>query len=107
MSILDHKKLKQVIGVPQSVTILAYLCLGYVSPFQAQPDLETAGWRRRIPVERLIHDERWGNRIYSKGGDGDADHQASIQERRRRKTRLAGGQPVWKDSDASRSLRHD
>lgn len=62
VSILDHEKLKRVIGVPQSVTVLAYLCLGYVSKFEAQPDLETAGWRSRIPVGRLIHYESWGNR---------------------------------------------
>ncbi len=62
VSILDHEKLKRVIGVPQSVTVLAYLCLGYVSKFEAQPDLETAGWRSRIPVGRLIHYESWSNR---------------------------------------------
>lgn len=107
VSILDHKKLKQVIGVPQSVTILAYLCLGYVSQFQAQPDLEAAGWRRRIPVERLIHDERWGNRIYSKGGDGDADHQGLYKNGRRRKNQTGRRTAGVERQSASRSLRHD
>lgn len=55
VSILDHEALKRVVGVPKSVTILAYLCLGYVSKFEPAPDLETAGWRNRIPVSRLIH----------------------------------------------------
>ncbi|MFI5224858.1 MAG: 5,6-dimethylbenzimidazole synthase, partial [Nitrospirales bacterium] len=47
---------------PRPVKVLAYLCLGYVSEFAAQPDLEAAGWRARIPVEQLIHHESWGNK---------------------------------------------
>ncbi len=61
VSILDYEALKRVLGVPKPVTVLAYLCLGYVSEFAAQPDLENAGWRERIPVENLIHYESWGN----------------------------------------------
>lgn len=61
VSILDHGELKRVLGVPTSVTVLAYLCLGYVSDFATQPDLERAGWRERIPVANLIHYESWGN----------------------------------------------
>ena len=85
VSILDHEKLKRVIGVPQSVTVLAYLCLGYVSQFEAQPDLEVAGWRSRIPVDRLIHDEFWGNRIHDTRGDKNAHHQGLHKNRGRRK----------------------
>lgn len=61
VSILDYEALKQVLGVPKPVTVLAYLCLGYVSEFATQPDLESAGWRERIPVDNLIHYESWGN----------------------------------------------
>ena len=61
VSILDHGALKRVLGVPKPVKILAYLCLGYVSDFSTQPDLERAGWRERIPVDNLIHYESWGN----------------------------------------------
>jgi 5,6-dimethylbenzimidazole synthase len=85
VSILDHLALKQVVGVPPSVTVLAYLCLGYVSEFEAQPDLETVGWRRRIPVQQLIHYESWGNRIHHEGENQDAYHQGLYKNRRRRK----------------------
>ncbi|OQW30979.1 MAG: 5,6-dimethylbenzimidazole synthase [Nitrospira sp. SG-bin2] len=61
VSILDHGALKRVLGVPKPVKMLAYLCLGYVSDFATQPDLERAGWRERIPVDNLIHYESWGN----------------------------------------------
>lgn len=62
VSILDHGALKRMLGVPKPVTMLAYLCLGYVSDFATRPDLETVGWRERIPVEQLIHYESWGGR---------------------------------------------
>lgn len=61
VSILDHEALKRVLAVPKPVKILAYLCLGYVSDFETQPDLERAGWRERIPLDNLIHYESWGN----------------------------------------------
>ncbi len=63
VSILDHGALKQVLGIPRPIKVLAYLCLGYVSDFATQPDLETAGWRTRIPVTELIHYESWGNKV--------------------------------------------
>ena len=63
VSILDHSALKRVLGVPKPVKVLAYLCLGYVSNFATQPDLATAGWRERIPLEHLIHYESWGNTV--------------------------------------------
>lgn len=68
VSILDHGALKRVLGVPKPVKVLAYLCLGYVSDFATKPDLETAGWRARIPVEKLIHYESWGNTVTGSEG---------------------------------------
>src|SRR5262245_19195826 len=72
VSILDHGALKEVLGIPRPVKILAYLCLGYVSDFAAQPDLEIAGWRARIPVNQLIHYESWGNTRESNNRNGHA-----------------------------------
>jgi 5,6-dimethylbenzimidazole synthase len=69
VSILDHRALKQVLGIPRPVKVLAYLCLGYVSEFATQPDLETAGWRARIPLDQLIHHEAWGNKAISVADD--------------------------------------
>lgn len=61
VSILDYDALKDVLGIPQSVWIIAYLCVGYVKAFGDQPDLEKAGWRRRVPLDQLVHYEAWGN----------------------------------------------
>src|SRR5574337_315725 len=68
VSILDHGALKRVLRVPKSVTVLAYLCLGYVSNFATQPDLQIAGWRELIPLEQLIHYESWGRTVTERKG---------------------------------------
>src|SRR5439155_25140462 len=81
VSILDHGTLKQVIGIPRPVKVLAYLCSGNVSGFATQPDLETAGWRARIPVDQLIHYEAWGNTIPADRRNGDAPHEGLHENR--------------------------
>jgi 5,6-dimethylbenzimidazole synthase len=93
VSILDHGAVKRVLGIPRPVKVLAYLCLGYVSEFETRPDLETAGWRSRIPVGRLIHYESWGNRIDGEGRNGDAHHQG-LYENGRRGNNQAGRKPA-------------
>jgi 5,6-dimethylbenzimidazole synthase len=89
VSILDHGALKQVLGIPRSAKMLAYLCLGYVADFAAQPDLATAGWRARIPVDQLIHFESWGKTLESNRRNGDAYHEGVHENGRRRKNKAS------------------
>ena len=60
VSILDFDGLKNTLAIPPGVTVVAYLCLGYVSEFRPQPDLEEKGWETRSPLGRLVHFDRWG-----------------------------------------------
>lgn len=62
VSIVDYDALKRTLGVPRTVKVVAYLCLGYVAEFATRPDLERAGWRARLPVDALTFHERWGCR---------------------------------------------
>jgi len=48
------------VGLPQHLEIVAYLCLGHVGEFAAEPELATAGWARRRPLEWTVHEGRWG-----------------------------------------------
>lgn len=57
VSILDQDRLKEVLGLPKNVVPVAYLCLGHVSEFSDKPELQKAGWRRRLPIEELTHFE--------------------------------------------------
>lgn len=60
VSILDPQQLAGVLGLPEHVYPLAYLCLGYVSEFLDQPELQKKGWRSRLPLEELVHGNGWG-----------------------------------------------
>jgi len=106
VSILDHGALKQMLGIPRSVKMLAYLCLGYVSDFSAQPDLEMAGWRTRIPIEELIHYESWGKKVQGNRRNGDAHHEGVHENRGRGENKASGGTAGVEGLPSSRSLRH-
>jgi 5,6-dimethylbenzimidazole synthase len=60
VSILDQEQLSTALNLPDHVYPLAYLCLGYVSDFLDQPELEAKGWRSRLPLSELVHGDKWG-----------------------------------------------
>lgn len=60
VSILDQNDLSAALNLPESVYPLAYLCVGYVSEFLEQPELEAKGWRSRLPLDELVHRNGWG-----------------------------------------------
>lgn len=60
VSIFDEAELKPILGIPEDIEIIAYLCIGYVSQFNEQPDLQQAGWLKRLPLHELMFYERWG-----------------------------------------------
>lgn len=63
VSILEPRELARVLGLPGGVEPLAYLCLGYVSQFLERPELETRGWRSRLPLQDLVHANVWGGEV--------------------------------------------
>jgi 5,6-dimethylbenzimidazole synthase len=60
VSILDLEELKTTLEIPPALTLVAYLCIGYVSEFRPQPDLEEKGWETRCDLSGLTHFDRWG-----------------------------------------------
>lgn len=48
------------LGIPEGIRPLAWLCLGEVTELQKVPDLERHGWRQKRPVEEAIHLDRFG-----------------------------------------------
>jgi len=69
VSILDVDELRVTLGIPEEVVPVAYLCLGYVKEFGAQPELELKGWEQRTPLAGLIHFERYGAIDEARAGD--------------------------------------
>lgn len=59
VSIIEDDILREALDIPQNIEIIAYLCVGYVSQFKEQPELETAGWLPRRSVESAIHYNKW------------------------------------------------
>ena len=60
VSIFDDKILADILGLPENVKPVAYLCIGYVSQLYAQPELAARGWRQRLNIDELIFEDRWG-----------------------------------------------
>ena len=60
VSILTNEALHKILSIPDHVRPVAYLCLGYASKFAAKPDLENAGWLKRIGLGDVISYEKWG-----------------------------------------------
>lgn len=59
VSIFHDADLKSILGIPDRIEIIAYLCLGYVDELYEQPELEVKGWNRRLPLDELIFEEGW------------------------------------------------
>jgi 5,6-dimethylbenzimidazole synthase len=59
VSIVDLEQLKSTLGIPPALTLVAYLCIGYVSEFRPQPDLEEKGWETRGSLASITHFDRW------------------------------------------------
>tara|TARA_R110002020_G_scaffold16900_12_gene60077 strand:+ start:1911 stop:2591 length:681 start_codon:yes stop_codon:yes gene_type:complete len=59
VSIFHDADLRQILGIPERIEIVAYLCLGYVDELYERPELEVKGWNRRLPLDELIFEDRW------------------------------------------------
>jgi 5,6-dimethylbenzimidazole synthase len=67
VSILEPALLRCALQIPDHITIVAYLCLGYVETFAAEPDLERVGWEKRTPLKSVLSFDR-----YDDGWDKEA-----------------------------------
>ncbi len=59
VSILRRDEAHEILQIPRHLTLVAYLCLGYVTFFPGEPDLERVGWAQRIPLETLVSFNQW------------------------------------------------
>lgn len=67
VSIVKQEQLREVLDIPEDIIPIAYLCVGYVSEFFDQPELERRGWSERLPLSDLIYYDQWGQQ-----GEGEA-----------------------------------
>ncbi|WP_105440529.1 5,6-dimethylbenzimidazole synthase [Neorhizobium sp. T25_13] len=62
VSIFREEDVRALLGIPDRVEIVAWLCLGYTDRLYAEPELALKGWRQRLALEELIFQDRWDNR---------------------------------------------
>ncbi|MDB5339713.1 MAG: cob(II)yrinic acid a,c-diamide reductase 1 [Planctomycetaceae bacterium] len=62
VSILDPTLVKPLLGIPDDIVLVAWLCLGIPVQFDDRPMLETVGWEKRLPLEEVVFAERWQER---------------------------------------------
>ncbi len=55
-------ELGEELSLPPHLEIVAYLCVGYVSEFGAEPELAASGWARRRPMAWAVHADEYGRR---------------------------------------------
>ncbi len=60
VSFYREQFLRELLGIPARVRPVAWLCLGPVRELQARPDLERHGWRHRMPLMQVLHEEQFG-----------------------------------------------
>jgi 5,6-dimethylbenzimidazole synthase len=60
VSILGPTRLREILRIPPNIVPVAYLCLGYVSHFAPEPDLEHFGWETRMPLEEVVSYDTYG-----------------------------------------------
>jgi nicotinate-nucleotide--dimethylbenzimidazole phosphoribosyltransferase len=61
VTLFDQQDLEALVGVPEGVVTLGWLCLGWPDERPPAPGLERAGWSSRQPVDEMIFAERWSN----------------------------------------------
>jgi 5,6-dimethylbenzimidazole synthase len=59
VSIFDPMALAALLTMPAGARPIAILCIGCVIAFPEQPLLETLGWGHRLPLDRVVFENRW------------------------------------------------
>lgn len=59
VSFYDEEVLASLVGLPEGIRPVAWLCVGPVDQFADVPDLERFGWRGKRPLAAAIHLDRW------------------------------------------------
>ena len=62
VSFFDEREVVRVLGLPEHLAVVAYLCIGYVDEFPPEPEPARAGWSGRRPLSWVVHEEAYGRR---------------------------------------------
>jgi 5,6-dimethylbenzimidazole synthase len=54
VSILDPRRVREILDVPPTWRLIGYFCLGYPEADSPTPELESEGWERRCATESFV-----------------------------------------------------
>ncbi len=60
VSILRPHVVREILGLPEHVAMVGYLCVGFPEEFAERPLLETAGWLPRLSLPEMVFGNHWG-----------------------------------------------
>ena len=59
VTLFEPEQLAALVGAPEGVETLGWLCLGWPDERPPEPGLERAGWSARQPLSDVVLEERW------------------------------------------------
>jgi 5,6-dimethylbenzimidazole synthase len=59
VSIFDPEALAALMAMPAGARPIAILCIGRVAAFPEKPVLDQLGWGCRLPLDRVVFENRW------------------------------------------------
>ena len=59
VTLFEPADLADLLGLPEGVETLGWLCLGWPDERPPSPGLERAAWSRRLPLDEVVLHERW------------------------------------------------
>ncbi|MGO4600668.1 5,6-dimethylbenzimidazole synthase [Terrabacter sp. 2YAF2] len=62
VTLFEPAELADLLGLPDGVETLGWLCLGWPDERPPEPGLERAGWSKRLPLDQVVMRERWTER---------------------------------------------
>jgi 5,6-dimethylbenzimidazole synthase len=59
---MEPAVLRTILGIPDRIVPVAYLCIGFVESFPERPVFESMGWLPRLPLHEVVFHDRWDKR---------------------------------------------
>jgi nicotinate-nucleotide--dimethylbenzimidazole phosphoribosyltransferase len=68
VSFYRPEDMRAVLGIPPHADPIAYLCIGWPDERPIRPGLESAGWSARVPLDAVVMQDRWSERLPAPAG---------------------------------------
>jgi nicotinate-nucleotide--dimethylbenzimidazole phosphoribosyltransferase len=72
VTLFEPSELASLVGAPEGVSTLGWLCVGWPDERPPEPGLERRGWSVRLDLEDLVISERWPDEPVSSGDAGSS-----------------------------------